>query len=315
MSTRSFHIHAAVGFALCIWSTAQARPSLQATVNTTDPFLIENGLKSAILFIDGFADGQSIQGFVGTASNPWNVTTTSSEGFFNIDSVVDPNDPKSFLFEDGYYAAPSNATLNALTGGAARWDSGLLGNPATFGSPYDSDPDDDVGGFALFADGSSDVSIDPVGWISLQPNGVPVNANTQLNVMRVTWPACASLTVSFMLEMNTPPGNVPVSLSIPYVPDALGACCLDDGTCVELDSANCICSGGTFQGVLQPCGAVACPQPCPADLTGDGQVNVADLLAMIAAWGPSGGPADLNGDGFVNVLDLLALISAWGACA
>src|SRR5688500_16373867 len=72
---------AAISFA---WE-AQPRPNIQATVNTTDPFLVENGLKSAVIFINGFADGQSIQGFVGTAANPWNVTTTSG-GFFNIDS-------------------------------------------------------------------------------------------------------------------------------------------------------------------------------------------------------------------------------------
>lgn len=54
---------------------------------------------------------------------------------------------------------------------------------------------------------------------------------------------------------------------------------------------------------------------CPADLDGNGTVNVADLLTLISNWGAgSGNPADLNGDGVVNVGDLLALISAWGDC-
>lgn len=54
---------------------------------------------------------------------------------------------------------------------------------------------------------------------------------------------------------------------------------------------------------------------CPADLNGDADVNVLDLLDMLAAWGPNPGhAADLNGDGTVNVLDLLDLLSAWGAC-
>ena len=52
---------------------------------------------------------------------------------------------------------------------------------------------------------------------------------------------------------------------------------------------------------------------CLADITGDGNVNVTDLLALLAAWGPNPGhPADINGDGNVNVTDLLALLAAWG---
>ena len=50
----------------------------------------------------------------------------------------------------------------------------------------------------------------------------------------------------------------------------------------------------------------------PADVNGDGVVNVLDLLAVIAAWGSPGGPEDVNSDGVVDVLDLLAVIAAWG---
>jgi hypothetical protein len=50
------------------------------------------------------------------------------------------------------------------------------------------------------------------------------------------------------------------------------------------------------------------------DVTGDGAVNVSDLLAIIGSWGGcSGCPADLNGDGVVNVTDLLSVIGNWGA--
>jgi len=56
-------------------------------------------------------------------------------------------------------------------------------------------------------------------------------------------------------------------------------------------------------------------QACPADISGDGQINVTDLLGLLAAWGPNPGhPADINGDGQVNVTDLLALLAAWGIC-
>ena len=55
--------------------------------------------------------------------------------------------------------------------------------------------------------------------------------------------------------------------------------------------------------------------PCNSDFDGDGEVDVADLLTLIAVWeavGPN--PEDLNGDRIVNVADLLILIAAWGPC-
>lgn len=59
---------------------------------------------------------------------------------------------------------------------------------------------------------------------------------------------------------------------------------------------------------------------CAADITGDGAVNVSDLLAVINAWGPCPAPcppncgADAVADCVVNVSDLLAVINAWGPC-
>ncbi len=63
---------------------------------------------------------------------------------------------------------------------------------------------------------------------------------------------------------------------------------------------------------------VGCPdvEPgCEADLTGDGQVNVFDLLELLDQWGSCEAcEADLTGDGLVNVFDLLVLLDAWGPC-
>jgi DNA-binding beta-propeller fold protein YncE len=57
---------------------------------------------------------------------------------------------------------------------------------------------------------------------------------------------------------------------------------------------------------------------CVADLVpvpdGDGFVDVGDLLALLAAWGASGGAADIDCSGQVEVGDLLDLLAAWGAC-
>ena len=55
---------------------------------------------------------------------------------------------------------------------------------------------------------------------------------------------------------------------------------------------------------------------CSSDLSGDGVVNVTDLLSLIAVWGPCPGAcdADFDNSGTVDVTDLLTLISDWGAC-
>ena len=53
---------------------------------------------------------------------------------------------------------------------------------------------------------------------------------------------------------------------------------------------------------------------CNADVNGDDQVNVADVLYVIGAWKSSDPDADINNDGVVNVADLLEVISGWGPC-
>ncbi|MCI0630934.1 MAG: hypothetical protein L0Y44_09815 [Phycisphaerales bacterium] len=82
------------------------------------------------------------------------------------------------------------------------------------------------------------------------------------------------------------------------------------------DSATC---GARYTATL------ATLSTCPADIapppTGDGQVNVSDLLTLISYWGKCAEgepcPADIapfGGDGSVNVSDLLMVIELWGPC-
>ena len=52
---------------------------------------------------------------------------------------------------------------------------------------------------------------------------------------------------------------------------------------------------------------------CPADLNGDGNVSVNDVLRIISNWGGEG-REDLDGNSVVNVTDLLSLFDSWGAC-
>lgn len=89
-----------------------------------------------------------------------------------------------------------------------------------------------------------------------------------------------------------------------------------------------IIGGGFTQAAGQPALHVAAWDGCadgvsiPGDITGDGNVNVQDLLALINAWGPCpsicppGCAADVApsplGDCTVNVQDMLFVINNWG---
>lgn len=61
--------------------------------------------------------------------------------------------------------------------------------------------------------------------------------------------------------------------------------------------------------------------PCPWDCgNGNGAVDVADLLAVLAQWDPdapldcTGGTCDFDADGCVGVTELLKLLAHWGDC-
>lgn len=63
------------------------------------------------------------------------------------------------------------------------------------------------------------------------------------------------------------------------------------------------------------------PPACAEDLTGDGDVNAADLAALLGAWGPVNdcppsvvGDADLNDDCIIDAADLAIMLGAWGPC-
>ncbi len=68
-------------------------------------------------------------------------------------------------------------------------------------------------------------------------------------------------------------------------PVPTGACCIGEGCIETSDAADCSDAGGTFMGHESDCATVTCPEPCPADLTGDGQVNIDDIFAILGMWG------------------------------
>jgi subtilisin family serine protease len=81
-----------------------------------------------------------------------------------------------------------------------------------------------------------------------------------------------------------------------------------------IDAANPGFEGQLGSGRLEAAGSLP-PIPLPGDVDGDGVVNVADLVAVVAAWGPcppaGGCAADGDGDGAVGVTDLLLVILHW----
>ena len=63
-----------------------------------------------------------------------------------------------------------------------------------------------------------------------------------------------------------------------------GACCTNDN-CIVSEQEDCVTFFGQWLGEGTTCENNPCPTSCLGDVTGDGQVNVSDLLAVIAVWG------------------------------
>ncbi|HIB00925.1 MAG TPA: hypothetical protein EYO31_03305 [Phycisphaerales bacterium] len=97
--------------------------------------------------------------------------------------------------------------------------------------------------------------------------------------------------------------------------DPTGTCCVGS-SCTEVTLVACTAAGGEWGGANTLCAVDTCgtTTSCPADLNGDGSVNVSDVLAMVGVWGTNDPAADVDGDGTVGVSDLLMIIEAWGPC-
>ena len=56
------------------------------------------------------------------------------------------------------------------------------------------------------------------------------------------------------------------------------------------------------------------PGLCVGDVNADYDVDVLDLLYVIAVWNTDNPAGDINEDGWVDVMDLLEVIVNWGQC-
>ncbi|MHC4991832.1 MAG: hypothetical protein ACYTGC_12710, partial [Planctomycetota bacterium] len=119
--------------------------------------------------------------------------------------------------------------------------------------------------------------------------------------------------------------TLPPDLELSYLADEvlvevvgvapIGACCLNDNSCVQLTQTDCELQGGGYQGDDTTCAENPCA--VTGDINGDGMVDVDDLVLLILAWGPcpvppAECPADINDSGMVDVDDLVLLILNWG---
>ena len=115
----------------------------------------------------------------------------------------------------------------------------------------------------------------------------------------------------------------PVTYTVGATPQFLASADFNDDNKIDLVTVNSDAvaaeaaagpTGGSVT-VLLNTPASAQTAPCPAEITGDGDVNVLDLIELVMSFGPCEGcPADLNDDGVVNVLDVIELIMSFGPC-
>lgn len=66
--------------------------------------------------------------------------------------------------------------------------------------------------------------------------------------------------------------------------EPVGAVCLPDGGCAVLTEAVALAIGGTYLGDGTDCATAECPQPCLADLNGDGLLNFFDVSTYLALF-------------------------------
>ena len=196
MKVKTLSALAGLGGALIMSSSATAAPTLTVvSLNTTNAFLVANNLQSAVIGVTGFAAGENLQGFIGTAANPWSVGVNGGGGFFNVDS--------NGSYFDGQGQAAATA-LNAPPNGA--WDSGVLSNPTTaaLGAITSGGASNPIG-FAQFGVNQNSGPGTDVFWLSLNANGVAVAGTA--NLFRLTWSNTKTATITGLLITNTGGGQ------------------------------------------------------------------------------------------------------------
>ena len=201
----------------------------------------------------------------------------------------------------------------------------IFGNTAFIDAAY---PGGIVNGIFGADGGTVEVSADGVNWVLVA--GVEADG---------PWPTLGYLDAG---PYDTQPGTIESDFTRPVDPsltlaDFMGldnaaaiALYAGSGGGVGIDLASVGITSISFVRISSPGDPATTPpleidaiadvaaEPNPADINGDGEVSVPDLLLLLAAWGPCPGPCppscpeDIDGDCAVAVPDLLILLGAWG---
>jgi hypothetical protein len=103
-----------------------------------------------------------------------------------------------------------------------------------------------------------------------------------------------------------------------FIP-VMGACCLADGTCLNMYDPDCREQRGTWHGPNSRCENMDC-KPCPSDIDSSGAVDIDDiriLIECIELGGCRDGVnGDVNRDGNIDDADIVHMIDAMlsGVC-
>lgn len=156
---------------------------------------------------------------------------------------------------------------------------------------------------SAIANGGGDALVTYWSWIYCDDAASPTSADsllTQVSIGDGAWVTVQSMTGSggwtersFTLSSGGTPGQ---SFRLRFVigdnpNDSVTEAAIDDITVSQVQ-----CDSGT---------------PCPADITGDGVIDGADLGGLLAGWGTAGG--DIDGNGTTDGSDLAALLSVFGS--
>jgi hypothetical protein len=143
------------------------------------------------------------------------------------------------------------------------------------------------------------------GWTGVEPNGGAIENYLH---MAGTAPSFNNLNWNDLGFVSTPQ---PIAYFVEWSAD-----CNNDGI-VDFGQIRAGELEDTNANNIPDCCENGNPCACDADVTGNGNVDAADLAAVLSAWGgaPTGkANADVNGDGNVDAADLAAVLSSWGPC-
>ena len=220
------------------------------------------------------------------------------ENFYVLDAVS-YNTPDEFGFE---YAAQLGGDQ---LGGVGAFTPGALVRPYTCYDPFED----------IFETGAGQ-TID--GWVGGLPVGDVWGPWSWQPEQHFGWD---------LVGVETPAGLPlqPGAPSAPFNCGTMGACCFDDGSCVEVLHSECDAEGGVFQGSATSC-EWGCDAPRGSCCLDDGCAEIHAELCLLAEGeyfgdgsscaetlcGPGQLPGDLNCDGVVDFDDIDPFVAALG---